>query len=47
VPSGAIRRGSATPPRYKWTSDGVVKYDIHGDGKGTYTWNVRDRSEIY
>ena len=34
-------------PRYKWTSDGVAKYDIYADGKGTYTWNLRGSPEIY
>ena len=34
-------------PKYKWTGDGVVKFDIYGDGKGTYTWNLRGSPEIY
>lgn len=34
-------------PRYKWTSDGVLTYDVKGDGKGTYTWNLRGSPEVY
>jgi len=47
---GAIRCATAwlgNAPRYQWTSDAVAKIDIHGDGKGTYTWNLRGSPEIY
>lgn len=34
-------------PKYKWTSDAVVKFDLRGDGKGAYTWNLRGSPELY
>jgi len=34
-------------PRYQWTGDGVLKYDLRDDGIGTYTWNLRGSPEIY
>jgi hypothetical protein len=41
---GPIWHSTAT--RGKWTTDGVVHYDIYGDGKGTYTWNLRGTPEL-
>jgi hypothetical protein len=34
-------------PKYKWTSDAVVTYDLRGDGKGAHTWNLRGSPELY
>jgi hypothetical protein len=36
----------STPTRGHWTTDGVVHYDIYGDGKGTFTWNLRGSPEL-
>jgi hypothetical protein len=32
--------------KYKWTADGVVHYDIYGDGKGDMVWQLRGSPEI-
>lgn len=30
----------------KWTADGVVHYDVYGDGKGDMVWQLRGTPEI-